>query len=111
MTKKEFESLLEEAFIKGYNDAIDEIFEEDASFDLEDEMDNYNEESGHYRNYLNKMHPPKKIDEKLKDDKDFHKWARGDKKFSDLKRIRFNHTKESMKKAYPWLNDHDFRHD
>ena len=50
MTKKEFESLLEEAFIKGYNDAMDEIFNEDTSFDLEDEMDNYNEESGHYRN-------------------------------------------------------------
>ena len=43
MTKKEFESLLEEAFLEGYNDAMEEIFSEDASFDLEDEMDNYNE--------------------------------------------------------------------
>ena len=41
MTREEFEALLEEAFIEGYNDAIDEIFEEDNTFDLEDEMDSY----------------------------------------------------------------------
>ena len=43
MTREEFESILEEAFLAGYNDAIDEIFEEDNTFDLEDEMDSYNE--------------------------------------------------------------------
>ena len=37
MTREEFESILEEAFMAGYNDAIDEIFEEDNTFDLEDE--------------------------------------------------------------------------
>ena len=41
MTREEFESLLEEAFMAGYEDAIDEIFEEDNTFDLEDEMDSY----------------------------------------------------------------------
>ena len=41
MTRDEFEALLEEAFIEGYNNAIDEIFEEDNTFDLEDEMDSY----------------------------------------------------------------------
>ena len=41
MIREEFEALLEEAFIEGYNDAIDEIFEEDNTFDLENEMDSY----------------------------------------------------------------------
>ena len=41
MTRDEFEYLLEEAFMAGYEDAIDEIFEEDNTFDLEDEMDSY----------------------------------------------------------------------
>ena len=43
MTREEFESILEEAFLEGYNDAMEEIFEEDSSFDLEEEMDSYNE--------------------------------------------------------------------
>ena len=34
MTRDEFEALLEEAFLAGYNDAIDEIFEEDNSESL-----------------------------------------------------------------------------
>ena len=43
MTREEFESILEEAFMAGYNDAIDEVFKEDNTFDLEDEMDSYDE--------------------------------------------------------------------
>ena len=43
MTREEFESLLEEAFMAGYNAVLEEVFEEDSSFDLEKEMDNYNE--------------------------------------------------------------------
>ena len=53
MTREEFEALLEEAFIEGYNDAIDEIFEEDNTFDLEDEYDYYNE-SSKFKKELNK---------------------------------------------------------
>ena len=45
MTHDEFEALLEEAFLAGYNDAIDEIFEEDNTFDLEDEYDYYYNEA------------------------------------------------------------------
>ena len=41
MTKDEFEALLEEAFEMGYNDAL----EEDSSYDLEAEMDAYDEAS------------------------------------------------------------------
>ena len=51
MTRDEFEALLEEAFMAGYEDAIDEIFEEDNTFDLEDEMDSYLEDS-HQRNAI-----------------------------------------------------------
>ena len=45
MTREEFESILEEAFLCGYEDAIDEIFEEDNTFDLEDEYNNYYDEA------------------------------------------------------------------
>ena len=48
MTRDEFDALLEEAFIEGYNNAMDEIFDEDY-IDIEDDMDSYNEESGHKR--------------------------------------------------------------
>ena len=54
MTREEFESILEEAFLEGYNNAyeeIEEILDEDY-IDIEDDMDSYNEESGHLR----KMH-------------------------------------------------------
>ena len=46
MTREEFESLLEEAFIEGYNSVIEEIEEEvydESKFDLEEEMDAYSE--------------------------------------------------------------------
>ena len=52
MTREEFESILEEAFIEGYNNAyeeIEEILDEDY-IDIEDDMDSYNEEQdGHPR--------------------------------------------------------------
>ena len=54
MTREEFESILEEAFIEGYNDAMEEIFEEESSFDLEEEMDSYNESSKNVRNQMKK---------------------------------------------------------
>ena len=63
MTRDEFEALLEEAFLAGYNDAIDEIFEEDNTFDLEDEYDYYNESSKNVRNQMDKL--------AHKDDKDW----------------------------------------
>ena len=31
MTREEFESILEEAFLEGYNDAMEEIFEESSN--------------------------------------------------------------------------------
>ena len=52
MTRDEFEALLEEAFIEGYNNAYDEIEEvlNEDYIEIEDEdMDSYNEESGHKR--------------------------------------------------------------
>lgn len=42
-TEEEFQALLEEAFEAGYNTALDEIFDEDSSYDLEEEMSAYNE--------------------------------------------------------------------
>ena len=59
MTRDEFEALLEEAFIEGYNNAIDEVFDEDSDFDLEEEMDNYNES----KNVKNKMDKYRQIDQ------------------------------------------------
>ena len=55
MTRDEFEYLLEEAFMAGYEDAIDEIFEEDNTFDLEDEYDYYNESSKNVRKRMDEL--------------------------------------------------------
>ena len=57
MTREEFESLLEEAFIEGYNNAMDEVEEilNEDYIDIEDDIDSYNEESGHHRNYERKF--------------------------------------------------------
>jgi hypothetical protein len=44
-TEEELYSLLEEAFEEGYNSALEEVFEEDSPYDLEAEMDAYDEAS------------------------------------------------------------------
>jgi len=46
MTREEFESILEEAYIEGYNTAIEDIQEDildEKAYDLEDEYEYYNE--------------------------------------------------------------------
>ena len=43
MTRDEFESILEEAYIEGYNSLIDEIFDESDDIEDEDSYESYNE--------------------------------------------------------------------
>ena len=53
MTRDEFESILEEAYIEGYNSALEDIQEDildEEAFDLEDDYEYYTEDSGHPRN-------------------------------------------------------------
>ena len=53
MTREEFESILEEAYIEGYNSALEDVQEDildEEAFDLERDYDYYTEESGHHRN-------------------------------------------------------------
>ena len=51
MTRKEFEALLEEAFMTGYEDAMADIFDEDSSFDVMQEMDKY--DKARFRDRMN----------------------------------------------------------
>ena len=61
MTREEFESILEEAFMAGYEDAIGEIFDEDYDFDLEDDADSYTEDAEYY-DYYNEARDDSKLD-------------------------------------------------
>ena len=55
MTREEFESILEEAFMAGYEDAMNEVFDEESTFDLESEMNAYTESSKNVRKQMDKL--------------------------------------------------------
>ena len=54
MTRDEFESLLEEAFLAGYEDAMNEVFEESDNIEIED-YDVYDESSKNVRRQMDKL--------------------------------------------------------
>ena len=137
MTREEFEALLEEAFIEGYNNAIDEIFEEDNTFDLEDEMDSYLESNaatksrnrsitrsnfkdgvsevpskGYNVNYDEDEDSSKIITVKNGRVKDVHNWQRGwvnnQQKVADLHKAIKNSSGEARKKL---IRDYKIFHD
>lgn len=111
LSKEEFENILEECFMEGYNSALEEIFNESEDYiDSKDDYDVYDEESGHDRHFLNKRgnqswigkDKSKKIIEKKldkmnermkKDDENFEKYKKGE--LTDLKkRLKFNHDRQ-----------------
>ena len=136
MTREEFESILEEAFLAGYNDAIDEIFEEDSSFDLEDEMDSYLE-SNKETKARNREIGKRAFEKRLQNSSDIAKYYynkggtgniqpetgryyQGGEKGRLLKNIRLNHellkdgniSAKDLARSFSWnrynrKNDHD----
>ena len=137
MTREEFESILEEAFLKGYNDTMDEIFNEDTSFDLEDEYEYYTESNAatkaSHRNIIKSKfkdgsHEVKAKGYDINDDededsskvvtvkngrvKDVKNWQRGwvnnQKKVADLHNAIKNSSGEARKKL---IRDYKIFHD
>ena len=122
MTREEFEALLEEAFIEGYNNAyeeIEEILDEDY-IDIEDNMDSYNEEQdGHPRTLRGTgIHMlPKGTYKAFKDSrkafikaddyiKDFEKYPRGSKIRNEKFRKWKKQALKSIKSSDDYMNKH-----